>query len=283
MAVTSEALGLELRLERAEEPIGPFLLDLIGHDLTHDTTLVVENQIERSDHTHLGQLLTYSAGSAGTIIWIAKSFCEEHRVALDWLNQHTGEGTRFFGVVVRALRVGDSEPAPFIEVVARPSDWQKAVQRTVVRNSADNLAYRSFWEPLRERLVDEAPDLLKGRAEPKSIWLTMNSPIAGTAISGEIGSGELRAVLEIDTGDREGNLALLEQLRRHRAAIESEVGEVDFREGKYRCRIVCCLPWNGKLLTQPDRQDEARDWFHDHLLRMRRGLEVAAAVLPGPN
>jgi hypothetical protein len=283
--VLRDALGgLDLKLERAEQPIGTFSLDLIGSDLTHNAKLVVENQIESSDHRHLGQLLTYAAGSdAGTIIWIAKSFREEHRVALDWLNDHTDEGTRFFGVLVRALRIPPSPPAPFLDVVAKPNDWQKAVRRTTARESADSLAYRSFWEPLRKRLLDESPDLLKGRAEPKSLWLGMNSPIAGTAISGEIGSGELRAVLEIDTGDREGNLALLEQLRRHRAPIESEVGELDFREGKHRCRIVRCLPWNGKLLTQPDRHDEARDWFHDNLWSMRRGLEAVAGVLAGPN
>jgi hypothetical protein len=118
------ALGLEIELEKAEHPVGGLSLDLIGRDLTHDALLIVENQIEQSDHSHLGQLLTYTAGTeAQTIAWIAKSFREEHRVALDWLNQHTGEEIRLSGVVVKALSIDGSRPAPLFELVAKPNDW----------------------------------------------------------------------------------------------------------------------------------------------------------------
>ncbi len=273
--------GLDIELQRAEHPIGSFSLDLVGSDLTHGTNLVIENQIESSNHGHLGQLLTYAAGSnAGTIIWIAKSFREEHRVALDWLNEHTDEGTRFFGVVVRALRIGDSQPAPFLEVVTKPSDWQKSVRRAApTTDSAEHAAYRAFWAPLRERFLSENPALLKGRAEPKSLWLGMNSPISRTSFAGEVGSGELRVHLEIDTGDRERNLALLEQLGLHRAMIEAETGELDFLEGNYRCKIVKRLPWEGKLLTQPARQDKAREWFYENLTAFRRGVETVAPAI----
>ncbi len=81
-----------MELERAEHSVGSFSLDLIGRDLTNGTPLIVENQIEASDHGHLGQLLTYAAGTdAGTIVWVTKEFRDEHRVALDWFNEHTGE------------------------------------------------------------------------------------------------------------------------------------------------------------------------------------------------
>ncbi|MFN8185822.1 MAG: DUF4268 domain-containing protein [Gaiellales bacterium] len=269
--------GLEIELERAEHPIGNFSLDLIGRDLTHGSRLIVENQIETTDHGHLGQLLTYAAGSdAGTIIWVAKAFREEHRVALEWLNEHTDERTRFFGVVVRALRVGASQPAPFLEVAAKPSDWQKSVRSaTSGSESAEHAAYRAFWAPLRERLMNEDPALLKGRSEPKSLWLVTNSPIHRTSIAAEIGSGELRVHLEIDTGDRERNLHVLQRLRDDRATIEAAVGELEYLEGNYRCKIVKRLPWPGKLLTEPDRYDEAREWFYENLGSLRRGVEAA--------
>jgi hypothetical protein len=144
--VLGEALGgLDLELERAEHPVGTFSLDLIGTDLTHGARLIVENQIEASDHRHLGQILTYAAGTdAGTIIWVAKAFRDEHRVALDWLNEHTGEGTRFFGVVIRALRIGESLPAPFLELVVSPNDWQKSVRQTTpAGESSEAAAYRA--------------------------------------------------------------------------------------------------------------------------------------------
>lgn len=277
--VLRDALGgLDLELERAEHPVGAFSLDLIGTDLTHGTTLIVENQIEVSDHGHLGQLLTYTAGTdAGTIVWVAKGFRDEHRVALDWLNEHTGEGTRFFGVAVRALRVADSPPAPFLELVVQPNDWQKSVRRAApAGESSEAAAYRAFWKPLRDRLIESDPSLFSGRADPKSIWLSMNSPLRSTVIYGEIGAGELRAVLDVETGDRQRNLELLKKLETHRAMFEAELGQLDFLEGSHRCRVVKRLPWEGKLLTQPQRHDEARAWFDESMRAFRRVLERVA-------
>jgi hypothetical protein len=178
------ALGIELRLEAAEHAVGGFSLDLIGWDLSHDARLIVENQIEQSDHGHLGQLLTYAAGTdAATIVWMARAFREEHRVALDWLNSNTGEEIRFFGVVVKALRIDGSRPAPFFELVAKPNDWQKAVKAlTTGQESAQAEAWRAFWEPLRSLFETAHPKLVKGRTHPRSIWFTINSPIPKTSL-----------------------------------------------------------------------------------------------------
>lgn len=280
--VLRDALGgLDLELEKAEHPVGAFSLDLIGTDLTNGVPLIVENQIEASDHGHLGQLLTYTAGTdAGTIVWVTKGFRDEHRVALDWLNEHTGEGIRFFGVVIRAARIGNSPPAPLLDLVVQPNDWQKTVRRVAApQDSADSAAHKTFWEPVRQWILEENAELLKGRAKPKSIWLTLNSPIHRTFLAGEIGSGEIRVLLDIDTGDRDQNLALLSTLQQHRAPIEAEVGELDFLEGNVRCKVMKRRAWDGKLLTQPDRHEEARGWFHDNLLAFRRGLEAVAPLI----
>lgn len=280
--VLRDALGgLDLELERAEHPVGTFSLDLIGTDLTNGVPLIVENQIESSDHGHLGQLLTYAAGTdAKTIVWVTKGFRDEHRVALDWLNEHTPEEIRFFGLVIRALRIGDSPAAPMLEAVVQPNDWQKTVRQTTAPpKSEQNAAYRAFWTPLRERMRSEYPDWFKGRTNPKSLWLTMNSPIPKTFVSGEIGTGELRVVLEIDTGDREQNLALLGRLRDHRTVMEAEAGELDFLEGNFRCRVLGRRAWEGKLLTQEDRHDEARAWFYDNLISFCRAVERVAPLV----
>jgi len=108
-----EALGIDLEFEAAEHPVGGFSLDLVGRDITNDAVLVVENQLEGTDHSHLGQVLTYAAGTAAsTIVWIATSFREEHRQALDWLNENTGEDTHFFGIEIQVGQIGDSARAP---------------------------------------------------------------------------------------------------------------------------------------------------------------------------
>ncbi len=280
--VLRDALGgLDLVLEAAEHTVGRFSLDLIGWDRTNDARLIVENQIEPSDHRHLGQLLTYAAGvGAGTIVWVAKTFSEEHLAALAWLNERTGEDLRFFAVEIRAVRIGDSPPAPMLAAVAHPNEWQKTVRRaTAAIKGTDHTGYVAFWAPLRERLLAESPELLTGRAVPKSIWLSTSSPVGRTPLACEIGAGALRVVLEIDLNERERNLSVLEQFRQHRGPLEAEAGAVDFDEGKVRCKIVRAIPWEGRLLTQPERHDEARTWFYETMQSFRRGLEAVAPLI----
>jgi len=93
-----EALGLDLELHESEAPVGPFFLDVLAHDRGNDRPVIIENQLGSTNHGHLGQLLTYAAGyDAGVIVWLTGDFQDEHRAALDWLNQRTGEDTAFFG------------------------------------------------------------------------------------------------------------------------------------------------------------------------------------------
>lgn len=129
--VLSSALGMDLDLEAAEHPVGGFSLDLIGRDRASGERVIIENQLETSDHTHLGQILTYAGGTdPATIVWVAPSFRDEHRSALEWLNQRTNAQTRFFAVQLQVVRIGDSDPAPLLSLVVQPNDWGKTVRST---------------------------------------------------------------------------------------------------------------------------------------------------------
>ncbi len=145
-----EALSLSLALEDTEVGVGDFRADLHLRDLATGGVVLVENQLEATDHRHLGQLLTYAAGlSAATVVWIAARFREEHRAALDWLNEHTDEGLRFFGVQIEVWRIDDSPPAPRFEVVARPNAWArqvKAAAQATTASAAGASSYPAFWE-----------------------------------------------------------------------------------------------------------------------------------------
>lgn len=125
----SEAVGMDLRLEAAEYPVGGFSLDLIGVDTATGDGVIVENQLEASDHSHLGQILTYAGGTDPVnVLWLATSFREEHRAALEWLNERTDERTRFFAVRIQVVRIGTSSPAPLFTLVVQPNDWGKRVR-----------------------------------------------------------------------------------------------------------------------------------------------------------
>ncbi len=113
MELLGDALGIELEVQQREASVGTFSLDLLARDVGNNRPVIIENQLEPTDHSHLGQLLTYAAGyEASAIVWIAKEFRDEHRAALDFLNGRTGEDTEFFGVAVELWKIENSRPAP---------------------------------------------------------------------------------------------------------------------------------------------------------------------------
>ena len=120
LALLSEAIGIgELEVEATEAPVGDFRVDILCRNLEDDTRVVIENQLEATNHSHLGQLITYAAGlDAVTLVWVVERFKEEHRAALDWLNRFTGEEIHLFGLEIELWRIGDSLAAPKFNLVA---------------------------------------------------------------------------------------------------------------------------------------------------------------------
>jgi uncharacterized protein DUF4268 len=136
LELLGEALGIDLELEAQEKDVGPFRADILCKNTAEiDSWVVIENQIEKTDHKHLGQLLTYASGlRASTIVWISAKFTEEHRAAIDWLNQMVNRSARFFGLEIELWKIGDSPAAPRFNVVCKPNDWE-----TTVRQAAETL------------------------------------------------------------------------------------------------------------------------------------------------
>jgi hypothetical protein len=126
-----------------------------------DQQLRPHHQLSTTDRGHLGQLVTYAAGTdARTIVWISPSFREEHRQALDFLNDLGGQETRFFGVEISLVRIGDSVPAPLIRLRAQPNDWHAqvtAATRSTAEQAGKAPLYRQFWTPLPRARQGEAP------------------------------------------------------------------------------------------------------------------------------
>jgi hypothetical protein len=277
--VLEDVLGIELQLDEPEHAVGSFSLDLLGKDLTHDAVLIVENQIEATDHGHLGQLVTYAAGTeAGTIVWVAKEFREEHRQALDWLNRQTLDDIRFFGIAIRAVRIGDSPAAPFLEVVAKPNDWQKQVRAAASRQSGERAeAFRAFWTQTAEELRARAPHTIRADQRiGESNYLSLPSPIKGTIIYAVFGSGHLRVELYISAGSAELNREILGFFEPHRARFQAGFTEpVEFEDspGKQVCKICFHRPGEPGVIDRPEEHDDARLWFIDHVIGLRAALD----------
>ncbi len=165
LVVLSETLDMKLELEAQEKAVGPFRADILCRASDSDAWVLIENQLERTDHSHLGQLLTYASGlKAVTIIWIAARFNEEHRSTLDWLNKITDEDFRFFGLEVELWRIGDSPAAPKFNIVSKPNDWSRSVAQAAraideAEPSEINLMRRAYWNALNT-VLDKAAGLV---------------------------------------------------------------------------------------------------------------------------
>ena len=152
IALLSDAIGMDLEVESQEKNVGPFRADILARDLATNHYVLIENQLEQTDHNHLGQIMTYAAGlDAFSIVWIAKSFTEEHRAALDWLNRITDENINFFGIEVEAIQIGDSLPAPQFDVVAKPNGWSKSVKSTTNSGALTEtkIKQQEYWTEFR--------------------------------------------------------------------------------------------------------------------------------------
>lgn len=169
----SAAIGIDLEVEAQEKNVGPFRADILCKDTTTDSWVLIENQLERTDHTHLGQLLTYAAGlSAVTIAWIAETFTEEHRATLDWLNEITEERFNFFGLEIELWQIGNSPVAPKFNIVSKPNDWSKTVLDAAKRIEAGELSetkqlQQEYWAELRAHLTTSKSKLRPHKPLPQ--------------------------------------------------------------------------------------------------------------------
>ncbi|MCK5243291.1 DUF4268 domain-containing protein, partial [bacterium] len=165
-----EAIGLELELETKEAEVGGFSLDILAKDLGSGEYVVIENQLTQTDHSHLGQLITYASGyDAPIVVWIAETIRDEHRQALEWLNQHTDRKTNFFGVVVEVFQIDNSKPAFKFRPIVFPNEWQK-VKRQELNSTTTPRAetYRKFYQDLIDELR-EKHRFTKARVAQRSI------------------------------------------------------------------------------------------------------------------
>ena len=150
-----DELGMALERSEREKAVGPFSADIICADQISKFDVVIENQFTRTDYDHLGKMITYASGlQSQIIIWVAPRFRDEHRSAIDWLNDISGPETGFFGVVLEVFQISDSAYAPHFDIVARPNDWQRQVKRSssTSRGMPPNetaLKLMSFWEDVR--------------------------------------------------------------------------------------------------------------------------------------
>jgi hypothetical protein len=277
LSLLADTLNLgPLQLQGTEVPVGNFFIDILARD-ADGSIVVIENQFGFTDHTHLGQILTYVAGQEGraTVIWIAEAFREEHRAAIDWLNASTIEDFNFFAVEVGALRIGASAPAPRFNVVAKPNNWSRGVLRATLSANTGPLddrakAYSTYWSGFGAFLQDKhAPYKILNPA-PHDYAYSFRISRSGFALAETAGFRDRKLGVEIYISHRAAKRAF-DLLEAERDTIEADFGgKLDWQRlnDKKGCRIAVSR-------TDLDPRDESQramqyDWFLDQMQRFSR-------------
>jgi hypothetical protein len=281
-------LDLDLELVTQEGAVGDFSVDIVAKDLGRDRKVIIENQLEATDHSHMGQLITYAAGiDASVVIWVSRQFREEQRQALDWLNR-SGADTEYFGVVLELLQVDSSKPAVNFRLVASPNNWSRAAKSATGEVSGKSVAYRKFFQ----KLIDELREKHKftaARVGPAQNWYSYSTGTRGFTYSSSFtAKGQLRAEVYIDfgVGHEDTNEKALEALRASSADIETAFGEklswepLDTRRA---CRVACYR--QGSIEDSDESLETYLQWMVDRLLKFKKVFGprlpgVATSVMP---
>jgi hypothetical protein len=283
LKILADTLGIELECEAQERPVGPFRADILCKDIQTDRWVLIENQLERTDHRHLGQLLTYASGlEAVTIIWIAECFTEEHRSTLDWLNRITEEGIRFFGVEVELWKIGGSPAAPKFNVISKPNEWSQSigdVARELDDISETRRLQRDYWEAF-QIVLNNHDGSVRGNKKPQpQAWMSYPIGRVHFLLNAVMirAKEQIRAELYISGKHAK---SYLQMLKSQQAAIERELGcplvweELPSRRD---CRIA-------SYLNDVDPEDQGQwprqhEWLAKRLNDMHRVFARRVAEL----
>ena len=283
IALLAEALGFDIEATGREVAVGDFSVDVVGRTTPGGRSVIVENQLAPTDHSHLGQLLTYASGlEAAVIVWLAPRFRDEHRQVLDWLNAHTIEGIDFFGVELELLRIDESAPAPHFKLVAQPNEWAKTTREASTTQPSElRLRYQRFFEVLLSEFKRERPNVTSSSRVGLDSYLGFAGGRTGFSLVWTVSGNRLRVEVYIDTGDQESTKAYFDTLKAREAELEVALGpgisweRLDNRRAS-RIAVYHPIPTNPPL----DQNTELQAWAVSTMVRWSDVLRPIIKALP---
>ena len=283
MSLLADTLAIDVEVEAQEKNVGPYRADIVCKDTTDGSLVLIENQLEKTDHTHLGQLMTYAAGlDAVTIVWIAERFTDEHRAALDWLNEITGEKVSFFGLEIELWKIGTSPIAPKFNVVSKPNDWIKGGgggSRGGAVVTETKQLQQDYWRDFRELLAERKSSLKPQKAHPQH-WLTVSIGRRNFHMSALINTSGERIGVELYLQGSDAKKHF-KQLETEKAKIEQQIGQpLDWRElpTKEASRIL--LMRADSSIKDSTQWPEQHNWLADHLEKFNSVFRPLIQSLP---
>lgn len=266
LELLGEEIGIEIELAEVESSVGSFNVDIFASEVGTSRKIIIENQLEDTNHDHLGKIITYASGKkAEVIIWIVKRARDEHRQAIEWLNQHMDQNIGFFLVEIELWKIGDSKPAPKFNVVESPNDWAKVVKSNSELSTTKQLQYQ-FWNSFVDyayKNVEFKNSFSQRKVYPQHWYdLAFGKKSYLISISVNTQKKTISSAIYI-RNDKE----IYNHFLNHKKEIEKELGlALTYSEATKDCRIVA----NKRgIIDDNDQWQSNFDWFIETSLKMK--------------
>lgn len=268
----ADAVGLDITVDETESSVGDFNVDIYASETGTDRKIIIENQLEDTDHDHLGKLITYASGKgADVVIWVVKHAREEHKAAVEWLNNHTDDKIGFFLCEIKLFQIGDSQIAPAFTVVERPNDWTKEIRKTASANSTQQQRLE-YWQAFNDYAFSDAnfSRIFNKRKQTTDHW--MDFSIGSSACHIAVSQIQKRKAVDVElyiNDDKE----LFKSLFAHKDEIEKNMEmELEWKELPERKASRILIE---KTVDLDDRATwpEQFDYIMDTCIKMKRAFK----------
>lgn len=281
LALLGDTIDLSLELVGVEQRVGPFKADIVATD--GEQTVVIENQLDATDHRHLGQLLVYAAGrNAKTVVWVAKQVTDEYRKVIDWLNDETS--VNFWALEIELWRIGDSPVAPKFNVVCEPNELTKASEVETAELSNTKLLQLEFWKGFSDYLETSGSSFNPRTARAQHWYdLPIGTTRAHIYLNALVaGAGGLECGLYVKTSQ---SALIFQKLSEDRESIEAQLGldgEVVWNPNPDRlaCRIGVSRPAN---LADRDAWPDYYEWLKNAAERFKTAFSSRVREMELPS
>lgn len=268
----ADAVGLDITVDETESSVGDFNVDIYASETGTDRKIIIENQLEDTDHDHLGKLITYASGKgADVVIWVVKHAREEHKAAVEWLNNHTDDKIGFFLCEIKLFQIGDSQIAPAFTVVERPNDWTKEIRKTASANSTQQQRLE-YWQAFNDYAFSDTnfSRIFNKRKPTTDHW--MDFSIGSSACHIAVSQIQKRKAVDVElyiNDDKE----LFKSLFAHKDEIEKNMEmELEWKELPERKASRILIE---KTVDLDDRATwpEQFDYIMDTCIKMKRAFK----------
>lgn len=272
LSLLGEAVGIELELRETESSVGGFSVDIFATESGTGRKIIIENQLEETNHDHLGKIITYAAGkNAQAVIWVVARARDEHRQAIEWLNQHTDDESSFFLVEVEVWRIGDSLPAVRFNIVESPNDWAKAEKAKSGLTDTQKVQLE-YWQTYYETALSQniaALGLKPCKPQPYN-WSNIH-----------VGTSQYHIELSIKTYEQQigicfyvpDNKELGRAAQSHLAELEEAVGvKGKYNEAQKASTIRFYKEGRYDVANKPDKWPELISWQIDSAVKLYQAI-----------